>query len=200
MNQNIVMESLRNATRERHSLLHRHPLVAELLRGPVSINAYLRVLEAFYGYYEPLEPILVEHSRLVSPDGPYNRTTRTNWLAADLFEFCRDRSRLAAIPRCRELPAFIDDGDFAGCVYVIEGSALGGRVVEKCIRRSREAGIPGSSRFFRGYGAGTRRRWLNICRFLTAICRTRVELENAMIGAERTFVSLSNWLESRSAA
>jgi heme oxygenase len=90
------------------------------------------------------------------------------------------------------LPAMECEAHAVGCLYVIEGSALGGQVVSRHIARSLGIDAHNGGRYFSGDGRATGDRWRQVC----AALESYDTAEGSVIidGARRTFCSLTDWL------
>lgn len=171
---------LRAATRTGHERLHRHPLLAGLLDGVTPPEVLAAALHGFLAFYRDLEPTLVEAARRSGLQTLYDRPIRTPWLEDDL----RRLGEAAAAPRPAwfEAAAIDDPAVLAGVLYVVEGSASGGRLIT---RHLTPAWLP--RRFFAGHGEGAAARWSTVRRFIAAACDTEERLAEATRAAGRTF-------------
>jgi heme oxygenase (biliverdin-IX-beta and delta-forming) len=187
-----LLEGLRRATRAAHDRLEaRLPFAPP---GP-SRSAYRRVLEVFLGFYEPLETRLGE---LASTFAPLAWTPRrkTHLLRSDLLDLGATSEALARLPRCRRLPSMPGGPEALGCLYVVEGATLGGRVIA---RRLRVAGITPElgGRFFHGYGGQTGHRWTELVERLRMAEESADEPARTVEAAVATFEAFEAWLEQR---
>ncbi len=92
-------------------------------------------------------------------------------------------------------PSITSDGALIGCLYVLEGSTKGGRVIFR--RMSRVLGISdeGGGRFFNGYGRSTEAHWQEFWKFAAHYCPNS-QLEQARESAEGLFDSYVTLLDS----
>ena len=132
-----AMGALRTATAAHHERLERRVDIERALRSRAT---YRELLERFYGFYRPLEDVLAPIS---VPGFAYRR--KLPLIEADLAALGGD---VAALPVAPRVPAVATVGDALGVAYVIEGSALGGAVIGRMVRR--ELGL--TSAFFHGTG------------------------------------------------
>jgi len=175
---------LRAATRELHEELHRHPLVRELLSRP-TLKCYQAVLEAFLSFYGSTEVSLVESARRLGVVDQYPRAMRTDWLISDLKSLGCNDGRLALLSNCRAFPPLDKVGEFAGCLYVVQGSALGGRTILQ--RFDCGPSIEQSCRFLTSGGTNTARIWKHFVRFCDSQCCGPEASREAVQSAQRTF-------------
>jgi heme oxygenase len=123
-------------------------------------------------YFQPLKIDLGTISR------------RRDWLASDL--------RALAIPLPApqslgfELPT---SGHGFGCLYVLEGSALGGRVISKQVKQTLGLGPATGGAYFHGLGRQTARHWSEFLTTLKMIPANSAMGADAEAGAIATFVA-----------
>ena len=123
------------------------------MRPELGRGDYIRLLERFYGFYEPWEESMRSSDWL---DG----RRKTPLLAADLAFFGRHP---AALPRCSELPRAANAAETVGVMYVLEGSTLGGQLLSRHFERLLSVRPGAGGTFFAGYGAGTGSMWRAFC-------------------------------------
>jgi len=154
--------ALREATRNAHQRLDRHPLIQEMLALPPQRNAYARMLAAQQGFYATLEPLLL--TALARLALPFDYTARQKLPALQ-----RDLAVLAQTP-CRT--AFgslilVDVSDVIAALYLIEGATLGGATIARHIQ-AHASDWPVT--FYQGYGTATAHYWQAFWEFAAAHC------------------------------
>ena len=107
---------------------------------------------------------------------------RLDWLRGDLSYFGLVADDLPPIPHL----VLADAAEGLGCLYVIEGSMLGGAFISRAIRQRLGVTTDTGGRFFYGFGDGTDAAWSS---FVTALDRHLVTTVGyrAAIGARKTF-------------
>ena len=109
---------------------------------------------------------------------------RRDWLAADLLALA------LPLPAPRslgfELPT---SGHGFGCLYVLEGSALGGRVISKRVKQTLGLGPATGGAYFHGLGRQTARHWSDFLTALNTIPANSAMGADAEAGAIATFVA-----------
>jgi heme oxygenase (biliverdin-IX-beta and delta-forming) len=109
---------------------------------------------------------------------------RRNWLAADLHALA------IALPDPQslgfELPT---SGHGFGCLYVLEGSALGGRVISKRLKQTLGLGPGTGGAYFQGLGGQTARHWSDFLIVLNTIPVNSAMGADAEAGAIATFLA-----------
>ncbi|MFL5814989.1 MAG: biliverdin-producing heme oxygenase [Bdellovibrionia bacterium] len=198
----MIRELLREHTQASHQRLE-HKL--DLLKI-VDLNTYSRVVARFYGFVEPLEAELSRVSAKHSMVGvlfqderlSFAERMKTQWLKADLDYLSR---RLGASCKALEkaphsaLPCFRSPASVLGCLYVMEGSTLGGQFLsahfEKSLGLNSEAGLS----YFSGYGAQTGKMWRSFLSFLEEHAQRYPEWTDEILSsANETFEKMENWL------
>jgi hypothetical protein len=78
---------------------------------------------------------------------------KTAWLHQDLLALNFSEREIEAIPVCVEIPELTSVARGIGCLYVLEGSTLGGAVIARQLERVLEIGTDQGARFYASYGA-----------------------------------------------
>lgn len=178
---------LRLATRDQHVALEARVDPERRLR---TLDGYLGWLGILLGFHRPLESVLGEIDW--SDSGlDFDQRRRAGLLSADLADLGMDAS---ALPDCPDLPEVGGPARAFGCLYVLEGSTLGGQVV---VRQYGElfGGLGGRAmRYYTSYGSNIGRQWRAFQQALAGIC-TDPESEAACItAAQETFDALDAWV------
>ncbi len=189
MTPGLLLTALRSATHPLHQRLEQQ---LNVLSPEFSLTDYRRLLLGFLGYYRPLErhlSALPDMERWLPDSG--RRFNKTALLEQDLVNLGVAQTLLDTLPECKNLPDCGNRSQVFGCLYVIEGSTLGGQVMNRHLQATLGLGAADGTAFFSGYGAETGALWKILLRCLddpaldqTATVQTAVE----------TFISLENWL------
>jgi len=183
-----LLKRLRDETHGQHAALEAQlPLLDETLTREV----YGRLLGRFWGYYAPLEELVLDsmHALVLSLD--YSTRLKTPLLEIDL-KYLGLRTR--ELPRCLVLPALAEVPELLGCLYVIEGSTLGGQVITQRLAAHLALNGDAGGAFFGGYGAATGSHWREFGSFLTATALVLDRDDAVVAGANATFRTLADWL------
>lgn len=183
-----LFAGLKDRTALDHARLERQ---LDLMSDSLTPGRYQRVLQAFHGFMLAYERQLQRGAPTALAELVAERL-RSQLLHQDLLALGLDERAIAALPQPRELPAMDSLPALLGCMYVMEGSTLGGRVIGPQLERRLGLRDGRGYSYFLGHGAATGRLW-------TAF-RTRMEQElvaeqhDAAIAAAGTcFRSLSRW-------
>jgi heme oxygenase len=179
----MMRNELRAATSEQHARLERE------LNIPDSIGSaadYTRLLSRLYGFYAPLEQRLLQFETSLGEHGVHVARRLKAWkLECDLHSFGWTPDAVSALPRCAELPHVSSDAHALGCLYVLEGSTLGGQVIARRVRRVLQIDGDAGLAFFRAYGARTGRMWQGFVDRLNAYPATDAEARWLLQAAPR---------------
>ena len=117
---------------------------------------------------------------------------RRDWLAADLHALA------TALPAPQslgfELPT---SGHGFGCLYVLEGSALGGRVISKRVKQTLGLGPATGGAYFHGLGRQTASHWSDFLTALNMIPANSAMGADAEAGAIATFLAFRQAISQR---
>ena len=196
-----VLQRLKAATRAEHDAIE---LALDLMAPGLSLTDYHRRLRRYHGFYAPIEPLIA-----AAVDGPrwgLDTTARakTAWLAADLA--CLGDSENAdglppsAFALCTALPPLETQADAFGCLYVLEGATLGGRVISRHIEHALGLDATHGARFFHGYGEQTGAMWKAFRGALSAFAQQPSEEDRVVASAIATFAALRVWCADATAA
>lgn len=181
-----VLSRLRLETRDEHEAVER---VLNLMDTALTETAYRQRLAQLYGFYGPLEAALqtrcVPHLATLLP-----RLNKTNLLLQDLQQLGISTDIL---PLCRQLPPIQTQAEVLGCLYVMEGATLGGRLITQHVQATFGIMPATGGSFFEGYGPDTGKMW-QAMRQLLLSCAVDTPTENAIVAnAIATFASLRAW-------
>jgi heme oxygenase len=180
-----LRDILHLATQAPHERLHLHAGLAAVNAGTVTLPAYRALLIRLYGFYLPFE-------RAVGAP-----PLRTAWLAHDLAWLGVDAATGADIHLCADIPRYDTPERQLGALYVVEGSALGGRKLCRGLDRLLGPDAIDGRSFFTGRGAGTGDAWRAVLDQLHAVDTGPVAQASVVGGAVATFAVFETWLSKR---
>lgn len=132
-----LLSLLRAGTRRQHLALEQHPLLHRLLAPDLVRHEYGMVLQAFWCFYQSLEPglmaVLPELERQV-PFGVYSYQPRLPLLEADFSDLllAKPAPGVASNATIR----YPTPVEALGILYVLEGATQGGRVIAARLQQS----------------------------------------------------------------
>ncbi len=197
-----ILSRLRLETRAEHNALDQ---LLDLMNTKLTLQSYARQLKQFYGFYAPLEQALQARRHLLAdgPDGIALPDVLSQALLARLNKtaYLQQDLQYLGIPidgqlLCRNLLPLRTQADVLGCLYVLEGATLGGRLISQHVQKVLGITPATGGSFFHGYGEHTGSMWQGMRQLLVAGSPDKVT-ENAIVAnAIATFAGLRSWCES----
>ena len=189
-----LLDRLKRETQAIHRDVERQIDVMSRVR---TAGSYRTLLEQLYGVYCPVESEIARSMSEIAtwlPD--IDKRMRTASLSLDLRvlgNFCPEALPLAPTPPLCSLPQRF------GCLYVLEGSTLGGqtiaREVSSQLRYSPESGCS----FFASHGAEISGMWRRFREAIESYAAAHSESHDTIIqSAAATFHTFSGWFERKS--
>lgn len=157
--------------------------------------AYRRTLERFYGFYRPLEVELQATLGLAGHRLDLTERLKTPFLDADLRALGVESPEL--LPVCTSRPVVTDAADCFGCLYVLEGSTLGGQLISRHVREALGVTPETGGRYFYGYGDRTGQMWQRFRAAVTGFVVSPAVQDAAVAAAKDTFQKLHRWTAAR---
>lgn len=188
------MSKLRERTRDLHADLENRLRLGAPDAGRLQ---YADHVAAMWGWLQPLEDRLWQRCNWRAEVAPLERSGKTGWLHADIL-VAREDGFLQHVPDvCRDHPDFSDPASRYGWAYVIEGSMLGGSVLQ---RRLSARLSPWPMHYLQGYGMHAGHRWRDFLDSLARDVSSAEQIETACEGAAQAFASVGDWLRQQGAA
>jgi heme oxygenase len=183
-----ALAELRLTTRAEHDRIE-HVL---RLTEPMTLERYGVILCGFDAFMRVWEPRI--HAALPQRLQGWFRARRRGGFASADVEWLFDVAGVDPVPMTTHLAATLPLGDLAevlGSLYVIEGSALGGRVIAPHLKRTLGLGQGRGASYFHGFGGETGVMWNNF-RVLASleIGESARNTVRACLSAKRTFAAL----------
>ena len=184
-----VLTRLRLETRYEHEAVEK---VLDLMGTTHTACDYRQRLKQFYGFYGALEAALqarcaTPQLALLSP-----RLNKTLLLRQDLLYL---GVATETLPLCSKLPPIQTQPQVLGCLYVMEGATLGGRLITQHVQATFGITTATGGSFFGGYGPDTGKMWQTMRQLLVAGAPD-LQSENDMVAsAIATFASLRCWCQ-----
>lgn len=189
---NTIMQTLKKETWPYHERLERQ---LDLLNPTFSTTDYAQLLLALLGYYRPVESRLENFSELRDWLPDLAQRVKTQWLEKDLSVMGVPAGVISRMPVCQDLPSLTGVPSALGCLYVLEGATLGGRIVGGHMDQLLGIGPTNGGAFFRGYGDETGAMWRVFGERMVAAVDTLGPIETAIVASARvTFESLGRWV------
>ncbi len=188
-----VLQDLRAGTAELHIALEKRlPFFSDTL----DTQAFVRLVQAYYGFYLPLENAL-QQSGAVPADFDLAPRLKAQTLHADLQALSVSAEALQSLPHCQQLPIIDSSATCLGVLYVLEGATLGGQILRREISTRLGLEADNGAAFLDIYGAATGRRWRDFIEYLGSQPLSAAERAAVVSAAQTTFSCFERWLESR---
>jgi heme oxygenase len=168
--------ALRSATAEDHAALEQTRIMLEVSSGAPTVAEFAEYLERQWSLHVALEPALAPWVPATWID---ERLVKRHWLKEDLRALGRTTERPA-----RAIPAFSSTAEALGSLYVLEGSTLGLRLIERRLTPGHPA-LDDAGHFIRGYGPDNGVRWKHFLDRLEQL--PEAEWPAAISAAQATF-------------
>jgi heme oxygenase len=189
----MILSVLKTETRVLHDRIEQNPRLARLLAADLTPGEYRDTLARLYGFHAPLEAVLGARPEWARIGFSFDARRKAPLLARDLAALGLPPAAVEGLPRCPDLPRLDHFADALGCLYVLEGSTLGGQVIAKHLRRSLGVDAAHGAAFYHSYGRDTGRMWKAFGDMLTA-CAAPGD-HTAIVGAaDATFEKMDAWL------
>ena len=186
----MLRARLREETRALHERVEQR---LDLSRPGRPLEWYRTVLKAFHGFYTPTEFVCPAYGADAARWIDTVDRRKSHLLRADLQHLGLTPGEVHQLPNCREMTAPMTPSRQLGCMYVMEGSTLGGQYIVRHLDRS------WPSAFFRSYGASVGSAWKSFCAVLDLASADAepVNCDEVVAGASETFKRLDRWFGER---
>lgn len=188
----MILEKLRSETKEQHELLDSIPLLKPLGEGNLTKEQYIRVLEAFYGFFSGVEEQIESFEEMKIYLDDLHERRKSSWIISDITTLGQNYT---AVSVCKDLPLIGKLSNAFGALYVLEGSTLGGTLIAKRVNDQLCYSQDSGASFFCGYGKQTRAKWDGFKNALILFTEKNPGSESEIIQtAKDTFYKFSIWL------
>ena len=178
-----------------HTKVH-HQQVEKLLvarmRSIDNPDAYVELLQLFYGYFSALEDKINQHIGPTQlPDYAERRKSES------LFNDIESVGNITPQkPEHPNLPMIENRLQAFGALYVIEGSTLGGKIISKLMAKQLDLQNNKGLSFFIGYGDKTEKMWEGFKEILNLQPQNRADAIIILDAANDTFNKFKFWIEN----
>lgn len=181
-----VMAHLRAGTRSLHA---RVEASVDLVGRCATLDGYRDLLVRMLGLHAPLEKALERLEwRAAGIDLEERRKARLLRTDLSVLGVSPDAASAACLPDLPTLAAGF------GCLYVLEGSTLGGQIILRHVEASLGVGPASGASFFASYGPRLGIMWRAFGEAATFHCDTPERLDEALHAAVSTFEAFDTWI------
>lgn len=158
------------------------------ITGATTPHRYTQLLQKLYGFYHPLEESIQGFAKELQL--PYS-FKKSSLLLQDLYVLGFPPS----VAFAKQLPQLHNKYDALGALYVLEGAALGGRLIARML--SAHAGLPKAAfSFFEGRGAETGPHWTRFTQLMNQQTQTESQMAQVCTAATTTFELHTEWMKT----
>jgi heme oxygenase len=151
-------------------------------------QAYGTLLQMQYGFYQPLEQLIFPFVRLLPLPDLFS--PRSELIQKDLEVLQMQPDGVSPF-----LPEIKDSFAALGALYVLEGAALGGRIIARML--AAHATLPNAAfSFFKGREESTGAYWTRFTQFLNRHVNTAGEMQVVGEAASATFTAYTRWMQT----
>jgi heme oxygenase len=189
--------ALRQATAAAHQRLHHLPGLAALQAGTIGRDEYAAVLRRLLAFHRAVEARMEAAPSLLPYGIDFARRRRSALLLDDLAWL---GAPAAPLPPPPVLPPLLTAAQALGCLYVTEGSTLGGLELARKLDHLLPPGTTSGRSFLFGHGAAHGAMWREFCAALES-CGTTPDRRDEMIAvALAAFAAFGDWFGADAAA
>ncbi len=190
----MILQLLRDGTASLHQLVEQ---AVDIPGHLGSVPAYTAMLAQFHGFYAPLEERLTGIGGFESAGLDIAGRCKAPLIRDDLRVLGHSPEAVTALPVCPDLPAVDTLAEALGCLYVLEGSTLGGQFISRQVHRALGMTPETGGRFFHGYGDKTGEMWQTFRAAVTGFVVSPADQDAAVAAAKDTFQKLHRWIAAR---
>jgi len=172
-----ILHQLKQRTAAHHRRLESE---ANILPSLSCLDEYRKLIVSMFGIYKTLESRLqaVERLSIFLPD------VGDRWKAQTLT---RDLAVLAVFPEptlmCTDVVAILSVAEAFGCLYVLEGSTLGGQIISRQLGAKLGLTPENGGAFFSSYGPRVGQMWKVFSERLELFCSGHPECQEEIVQA-----------------
>jgi heme oxygenase len=194
-----MMEQLRSATHALHEQLDGR-MSSHIFVDSFGCEEYRRLLEKFYGFYQPLE----QQFDAVARNEAWNEVgldmserKRTAQLEADLLSLGATEEEIKRLPLYQGFERILSTvPQMLGALYVAEGSTLGGQFIAHRLEKTLGINSQNGSAFFRSYGPhAVKSMWRLFCERVNSYAEHHPEARGEILDtANAMFREFEHWI------
>jgi len=177
-----LLIQLRRGTSTLHRQLESLPRLQRVFAEDYTIPEYIALLRTFYAVFQPLEAGLSGSAQTLA--GALGYRPRCIDLESDLAALAAGLpNAVRSVPRATTPSAAAQ----VGCLYVLEGSRLGGELIARQLAGTLGLSPDRGMRFFAGSPGTNGPNWHQFCHKVESLCGSSPAREAAVTAAAATF-------------
>jgi len=158
----------------------------------LSLERYQELLAGFWGLFDPLEAALANLDLADSLE--VRKRQRSVLLLRDLLATGLTAEELSVLPRCDKVPLLETKAQALGCMYVLEGSRLGGQFASKLVTQQLGLTEGSGCSFFSSDGAEVAPMWRTFCDIVRESVLSPEDRSEFVVAARSTFSAFLGWI------
>lgn len=187
------LEKLRNHTAPMHEALEQNSYSTALMSNSVTVEDYRNYLEKMYGFLISFEDVVFPMVRHIFPD--IEEKQKADLLADDITKLGGNISEIPVFNRARMAGMYADIASALGGLYVMEGSTLGGMVINNHLVKYIGEAVQGKTSYFTVYGQKTATNWRSFLTEFTNAAEALPNSEKVIEASADTFETLNEWMQ-----
>lgn len=188
-----LLPALKSETAAQHQALEDGLNIFQRASTP---QGYREVLQKFYTIYRPMERRLTDSMDWEAAGWDFENRLKTGWLAQDLHALGMSPAEIENLPLCAYVPPAENLAEAVGCLYVLEGSTLGGQFISKRLRETLGITPETGGRFFTGYGTETAAQWKRFGSWAEGLAASDPSIQPVAVStAKATFDCFFRWFD-----
>jgi len=203
-----LTELLKIQTDGHHQSIESVKRFGRMFSPDYTLAEYTALLQKFYGFFKPLEATFQQHPEWVEGLQKENfelenfglekfdlaERLRTALLEKDLLSLGLSSEQVSQLPLSQQLPELTSNAQMMGCLYVMEGSTLGGQGIAKKLSGALGLSTDQGLAFYTGHGAETMPKWKAFKAVLDTSFSVEDDLPAMAQTAGKTFEALADWM------
>lgn len=188
------MQTLRDSIMPLHDEAEKLGPLHKIPDKSVTLEDYKKILERLYGFVSVAEDVIQTkmNDQCVALD--YESRKRKGHLEKDLMFLGSPKSSLTQIPRCNDITHVGTFPDALGCLYLFEGSRLGGLVLSKALREQFGFKDYQGYAYFGSNGSEVPSMWASFKDFTETYVKSNGGGDDIINSAKEGFAALNKWL------
>ena len=189
----MILQKLKQQTRSYHETIERDMDVVYRIH---SVEEYRVLLQKFWGFYDPIETKLAAMNEWNDLNFDFEQRRKAPLLLDDLQVLGGFDRSSHQLPRCTDTPQVNTFLQALGCMYVLEGSTLGGQIIARQIHETLGFDEKHGCTFYNSYGHDVGPMWKAFGSFLDEyVTHVADDVESVLIqSACETFLTLGRWI------
>ncbi len=188
------MQRLRDSIMPLHDEAEKLRPLHKIPEKRVTLKEYKEILERLYGFVSVTEDVIRTKidEQCVSLD--YESRKRIGHMEKDLLFLGSSQESIEQIPRCKDISHVGTLPDALGCLYLFEGSRLGGLVLSKSLREKFGFKDYRGYAYFGSNGSEVTSMWSSFKDFTETYVEKHGGGDKIILSAQKGFASPNKWL------